>query len=59
MKYTPKNQVKVDGKMNARDAGIVGKRLAGAAVIAAVGVALGSVGAACAGVATLLKLFVN
>ncbi|WP_274571132.1 hypothetical protein [Neisseria leonii] len=33
MKYNPKHQVKVDGKMNATDAGIVGKRLANAAVI--------------------------
>lgn len=42
--------------MNERDAGIVGKRLAAAAIIAAAGMA---VGASCAGVAALLKLFVN
>ncbi|UOO87501.1 hypothetical protein [Neisseria arctica] len=33
MNYKPKHQVKVDGKMNAKDAGIVGKRLANAAII--------------------------
>lgn len=36
MNYTPKHQVKVEGKMSAEDAGIVGKRLANAALIAAV-----------------------
>lgn len=55
MKYTPKNQVKVGGKMNARDAGIVGKRLALAAIIAAGGLAIG---AGCAGLAVLIKLFI-
>lgn len=56
MKYTPKNQVKVDGKMNAKDAGIVGKRLATAALVAAAGIA---VGAASGGVALLLRLFIQ
>lgn len=55
MKYTPKNQIKVDGKMSEQDAGVVGKRLANAATIAAIGMAVGS---ACAGVALILKLFV-
>ncbi|MCG1038780.1 MULTISPECIES: hypothetical protein [Burkholderiaceae] len=36
-KYTPKYQVKVDGKMNSTDAGIVGRRLANAALILAAG----------------------
>jgi hypothetical protein len=56
VKYTPKNQVKVEGKMTPKDAGIVGKRLATAAVIAAVGIAVGSGGA---GLGLLLKLFVK
>jgi hypothetical protein len=56
MKYTAKNQLKVSGKMNERDAGIVGKRLATAAITVAVGVAIGS---ACAGLALVLKLFVQ
>ncbi|MBG6222804.1 MULTISPECIES: hypothetical protein [unclassified Janthinobacterium] len=56
MKYTPKNKVKVEGKMNPKDAGIVGKRLAAAAVIAATGIAIGS---ACAGLALTLKLFLQ
>lgn len=47
MKYTPKNQLKVEGKMTTRDAGIVGKRLALAAIIA-------SAGALMAGVAALI-----
>lgn len=54
MKYTPKNQVKVDGKMNAKDAGIVGKRLAAAAIVAAAGIAVGS---AAAGLAMVLRIF--
>ncbi|WP_338860884.1 hypothetical protein [Mycetohabitans rhizoxinica] len=36
-KYTPKYQVKVDGKMNSTDAGIVARRLANAALILAAG----------------------
>jgi len=35
MKYNPKHQVKVDGKMNTEDAGKVGNKLANAAYIAA------------------------
>lgn len=45
-----------DGKMSEQDAGVVGKRLANAAMIAAVGMAIGS---ACAGLAPMLKLFVQ
>lgn len=45
--------------MNETDAGIVGKRLAAAAIIAAAGVALGAVGAASAGLAALLRLFIS
>ena len=56
MKYTPKNQVKVEGKMTQKDAGIVGKRLATAALIAAIGLALGSSGA---GIGYFLKLFIS
>jgi hypothetical protein len=56
MKYTPKTQLKVNGKMNSKDTGIVGKRLAIAAIVAAAGV---SVGAACTGVAALLQVFVR
>lgn len=36
VKYTPKHQVKVGGKMSELDAGIVGKRLATSALIIAV-----------------------
>jgi hypothetical protein len=54
MKYTPKNQIKVDGKMSEQGADTAGKRLATAAVIAATGLAIG---AACAGAAAVLKLF--
>lgn len=36
MKYNPKHQLKVDGKMNEHDAGVVGRRLATAGVIAAI-----------------------
>jgi hypothetical protein len=36
IKYTPKHQVKVGGKMSEKDAGIVGKRLANSALIIAV-----------------------
>lgn len=42
--------------MNARDAGIVGKRLATAAIIAASGFAIGVGGA---GAAALLRLILN
>lgn len=42
--------------MNPKDAGIVGKRLAAAAVIAASGIAVGS---AYAGLAMALKLFLR
>jgi len=55
MKYTPKNQVKVDGKMSEQGADVAGKRLATAATIAAIGF---SIGTACAGMALLIKLFV-
>ena len=48
--------MKVEGTMNQKDAGIVGKRLAAAAVIAAIGIAIGS---ACAGLALTLKLFLQ
>ncbi|HHF3573545.1 hypothetical protein [Haemophilus influenzae] len=48
IKYTPKHQVKVGGKMSEKDAGIAGKMLASAAIIAAVGFAIG---AACFGLA--------
>ncbi|WP_179952340.1 hypothetical protein [Burkholderia sp. MSMB0856] len=48
-KYTPKHRLKVEGKMNAHDAGIVGRRLALAANICALGVLL-------AGVAAVLKV---
>lgn len=44
--YRPKSRVKVDGQMNPEDAGIVGKRLANAALIAATGVSLAAVIAA-------------
>ena len=56
MKYTPKNQLKVEGKMTPKDAGIVGKRLATAALVAAIGIAIGSGGA---GLGLLLRLFVK
>ncbi|HDR0641586.1 hypothetical protein ROV36_09190 [Pasteurella multocida] len=36
IKYTPKHQVKVGGKMSEKDAGIVGKRLATSAMIIAI-----------------------
>lgn len=36
IKYTPKHQVKVGGKMSEEDVGIVGKRLANSALIIAV-----------------------
>lgn len=36
IKYKPKHQVKVGGRMNVEDAGIVGKRLANAALIFAI-----------------------
>lgn len=36
IKYTPKHQVKVGGKMSEKDAGIVGKRLANSALIIAI-----------------------
>ena len=55
MKYTPKNLIKVDGKMSEQGADVAGKRLATAAAIAAVGFSIGS---ACAGLALLIKLFV-
>jgi hypothetical protein len=42
-KYTPKHQVKVDGKMSANDAGIVGRRLANAALVLAVGISAAAV----------------
>ncbi|MEH6434282.1 hypothetical protein [Massilia sp. DD77] len=42
--------------MNAKDAGIVGKRLATAALIAAIGFALG---ASAGGAALILKLFIQ
>ena len=51
IKYTPKHQVKVGGKMSEKDAGIAGKMLASAAIIAAVGFAIG---AACFGISFLL-----
>lgn len=41
MKYTPKHQVKVGGKMSTAGADKVGKMLASAAIIAAVGFAVG------------------
>lgn len=50
IKYTPKYQVKVGGKMSEKDAGIVGKRLALSANIAAIGVFL-------FGLSFVLKLF--
>ena len=53
MKYTPKNQVKVEGKMTPKDAGIVGRRLANAALVAAIGFAIGTGGA---GIGYLLRL---
>lgn len=37
LNYRPKHRVKVDGQMHPEDAGIVGKRLANAALIAAIG----------------------
>ncbi|WP_005714415.1 hypothetical protein [Glaesserella parasuis] len=51
IKYNPKHQVKVGGKMSEKDAGIVGKRLANAATIAALGFAIG---AACFGISFIL-----
>ncbi|CBX21309.1 unnamed protein product [Neisseria lactamica Y92-1009] len=48
IKYNPKHQVKVDGKMNTTDAGIVGKRLAAAALIFATLTGLAAVIAAAA-----------
>lgn len=51
IKYTPKHQVKVGGKMSEKDAGIAGKMLASAAIIAAVGFAIG---AACFGISFIL-----
>lgn len=42
--------------MNSQDAGIVGRRLATAALVAAIGI---SVGAACSGTSLLLKLFIT
>jgi hypothetical protein len=56
MKYTPKNSIKVDGKMSEQGADTAGKRLATAAVIAAIGFAIGS---ACGGLALVLKLFIR
>lgn len=44
--YRPKHRVKVDGKMHPEDAGIVGKRLANAALIAATGFSLAAMIAA-------------
>lgn len=46
MNYTPKHQVKVNGKMSEKDAGIVGKRLANAALIAAAGFVVAAIIAA-------------
>lgn len=51
IKYTPKHQVKVGGKMSEKDVGIAGKMLASAAIIAAVGFAIG---AACFGISFIL-----
>ncbi len=48
MKYNRKHQVRADGKMNAQDARIVGKRLADAAVIFATLTGLAAVLAAVA-----------
>lgn len=56
MKYTSKNQMKVEGKMSEQGADVAGKRLATAAAIAASGFAIG---VASAGFATLLKLFLS
>jgi hypothetical protein len=42
MKYNPKYQIKVGGKMSEKDAGIVGNKLANTVIIAAVGFAVGS-----------------
>ncbi|WP_171034551.1 hypothetical protein [Haemophilus influenzae] len=41
IKYTPKHQVKVGGKMSEKDAGIVGNKLANSAIIASIGFAVG------------------
>lgn len=41
--YTPKHRIKVDGRMLPEDAGVVGKRLANAALICAIGVSLATV----------------
>lgn len=51
MNYRPKHRVKVDGQMLPEDAGIVGKRLATAALVAAIGFSCAAVIAA---VGTLL-----
>ena len=48
IKYNPKHQVKVGGNMNTTDAGIVGKRLAAAALIFATLTGLAAVIAAAA-----------
>ena len=48
IKYNPKHQVKVGGKMNTTDAEIVGKRLAAAALIFATLTGLAAVIAAAA-----------
>ncbi|WP_198387887.1 hypothetical protein [Burkholderia ubonensis] len=47
-KYTPKHRLKVEGKMNEHDAGIVGRLMAIAANIGAAGVLL-------VGIAAVLK----
>lgn len=41
IKYTPKNQLKVDGKMSTEGAGLVAKRLSIAAIIFSVGFSVG------------------
>lgn len=51
IKYTPKHQIKVGGKMSTEGANIVGKMLAIAAIIAALGFAIG---AACFGISFIL-----
>lgn len=51
IKYNPKHQVKVAGKMNTQDAGTVGKMLACAAIIASLGIFL-------FGLSFTLKLFI-
>jgi hypothetical protein len=51
IKYTPKHQVKVGGKMSKEGADKVGKMLGWSAIIVATGVAIG---AACFGISFIL-----